>query len=311
MAFGTISVLYIPSTFTTAAVGGTRIAKLVDVADAATNTSTTTLHPSNSTSRRFTDPYLTGTNANVGPDSTRGYAVTVADMNSVAGALRFYPAGTHTAIFYASGGSTAGNNTYYLLAYRVGPSPTFTKTLLGSASATGSGLGATVSIPLSLGQIVLAAGETIEYEIDGETNPGVVTGTITYSFGTSSAITGSVVSRITTPELGILASSYGTSVGVATVAGAATPVIGSPGSAAGSAVVDGNFSAVASFVGNATGSATAAGQLSATASFVGTAAGSAAAAGSSSSVIGSFGTATVGGGGGTTIVRRSTLVFED
>lgn len=290
MAFGNISTLYLRASFTSAAVGGTRIAALDDVADAGNDTSSTVTHTSNQTTRRVVIPQQTSTiNA---PRSDYGFAIAVADMGSATGARRFFPAGTHTAILYATGGNSLGSNTYRLTAYRVGVTPSFTKTLIaGPASTTGSGLGASISIALALPQIIFEPGETILYAIDGECNPGLLTGTITYVLGTGSALQGNEVSRITTPELGVLASGIGNSDGAASVDGKGALLIPARGDSAGAATATGFQSATAGMVGLSEGTATVVGQLSAIAGLVGLSEGIATVDGQQSAIAGMVGNA--------------------
>ena len=58
-------------------------------------------------------------------------------MNSVTGALRFFPAGSHTVtVRYGHNGATGATGTLSMYVYRVGPSPTFTRTLLGSGTGS-------------------------------------------------------------------------------------------------------------------------------------------------------------------------------
>lgn len=293
MAFGNISTLFLPSTFASAAVGGTRIASLRDVVDAAESTNTVVSHPSNTVTRRAVIPYQTST---IGaPRDDYGFAISPADMGGASGARRFYPTGDHVYQGYAAGGNTLGNNTYRLTAYRVGASPSFTKTLIGGpASTTGAGLGAAISITLSLPEIIFEPGETILYALDSETNPGALQGSITFSLGTSSLLTGSVVSRITTPKLGVLADTTGTATGTADVAGVGGTVLGTVGTAAGTSTTDGQLSAVAAFTGTAEGSSVVDGQLSAIAAFTGTAEGSSVVDGRTSIVLGTVGTVLIG-----------------
>ncbi len=300
MAFGNISTFFTNGNtgFISAGVGGNRIAALRATVDTTESATTQTTHPANSSTRRVVSPYQTS--ANAGPDSTRGFAVATADMGSVVGALRFFPAGNHIANFYATGGNNLGNNTYFLRAYRVGPSPTFTKTQIGGeASATGSGLGAAIAVSLALPEIIFQAGETVMWEWDVQTNPGVVTGTVTISLGTSSGLTGSIVGRIETPELGVLAKTRGNADGVATVDGRAAILLPTRGDSAGVATVSGQLSALAAFVGSSAGEAITTGLGSAVAGAIGTSSGQATVSGQVTAVVGTVGTVNIGAGGGT------------
>lgn len=310
MAFGTINAFYTNGSggFQSANVGGNRIAKLLASPDATTSTSTQTTHPANSSTRRVVSPYQAS--ANAGPDSTRGLAIDPADMGSVAGALRFFPAGNHVAHFYATGGNTLGNNTYLLRAYRIGPSPAFAKTQIGGeASAAASGLGAAVAVSLALPEIVFLPGETILWTWDVQTNPGIVAGTVTISLGTSSALNGSVVARMQTPELGILAKARGAAAGVAAVQGQASIVLPARGASAGVASVQSQASSTAGGQGRAAGVASAQAQGSAVAGVQGRAAGVASVTGQASVVLGAVGTAVVGSG--QSVIRRKRVVIFD
>lgn len=312
MAFGTISVFYTSGSaggYIAAGVGGNRIAALRSTQDTTESGSTQTTHTANATTRRVVSPYQSS--ANAGPDSTRGFAIDPADMGSVAGALRFFPAGNHVFTFYATGGNALGSNTYFLRAYRVGPSPSFTKTLIATeASATGSGLGASVSVSLPLPQIIFQPGETIMYEPDVQTNPGITAGTVTISLGTSSALTGSVVARITTPELGILASARASAAGAGDATARGSIVLPARAAASGLGVASARPSVTAGARATASGNGIALGRPSAVAGAVASAAGSSQVLGRITRIVGAVGTVNIGAGGSAVIRRKRVLIID-
>lgn len=311
MAFANTGVFYLRSTFTSAAVGGTRIAALADVADGAGSVTTTTAHTSNAATRRVVIPYQSSSIA--APSSAYGFSINPADMGGAVGARRFFPAGTHTPIFWAAGGNLLGNNTFRVTAYRVGVSPGFTKTQIGSTASVavgGSLLGALVSIPLVLPEIIFEPGETILYAPDAECNPGVLAGNISFVFGTGDVTQGNTVSRITTPRLGVLADAVGAATGGSDAVGVPGLVVPATGSSLGACTVDAFAASVATTIGVSQGSSTVDGFAATVAGTIGVAAGTSEAQGRAAAVIGAVGSVDIGGGGGnTTIVRRPTFVF--
>lgn len=204
MVFGNISTLYFPVAANAgASQWGTDVRKLLDAADAASDVTTVNNHGTGGAVTRTADPYTTS--AADSDQTLFGWAVTPSDMNSVAGARRYYPAGNHVLTARIANGSLAAENiTTTLFVYRVGPSPTRTRTLLGSASSVtniGINLTATVTVTVALAAITFAADETIQYSIE-TTAPGLgVTGR---SLQIITGTNGGVAVRVDTPQLGTL-----------------------------------------------------------------------------------------------------------
>lgn len=302
MAFGNITTLYLPTTANAgASQWGTDVRKLLDAADAASDALTKTNHGTGASVVRTFDPYTT-TNADL-DQSLYGWAITPTDMNSVAGALRFYPAGNHVAtIRVGHTAATAKSANFSLTVYRVGPAPTRTRTLLGTAnsgtvSIPGLAGELTVTITVALPEIVFAVDETIQYSFEVGAAGTALTGDIITLFtGTQSAVVG----QIATPKLGVLADTTGTADGSSTAQALMTTVLGTTGSAEGSSEALGLLSAMAATTGEAAGSSEALALMSAVAGTTGTAEGSSQALALMSVVLGTTGTASACEGGGTT-----------
>lgn len=313
MAFGNISTIYIP----TAANAGTSqwgsdVRKFLDSADAASDNTSTTAHGTGGATLRTFDPYTAAT-----ADLTQadyGWAINPTDMNSVSGALRYYPAGDHTAtIRMNSNRVLAATGTLTMFVYRVGPAPDRTRTLLGSAGASvafpGTSGKVTAVVTVSLAEVIFEADETVQYSFElslaGQTTPAVIARML---LGTDTA----VESRIDTPTLKVLADTTGTSSGSATVSGVTGKVLGTDGTSSGVATASGQMSTRSDFTGSSSGVATASGQMSSVAGFVGTSAGVGSASGQASIVLGTTGTVEIGAaGGGTTIIKRPLYLFGD
>lgn len=313
MAFGLVSTLYFPDTSANS-VGtfdwGTDIRKLITTAlGSSANSTQMNVSTGGAVTRTF-DPFSTST---ADLDQTLyGWAIQVADMGSATGALRFFPAGNHTMTATMNQStvlSVAGTVTMYV--YKVGAAPGRTRTLIASNSAavtwpaTGSFVTATVTVACPA--ITFAVDETIQYSFELNA-AGTIGGRIIAFF---TGLSNSVQARIDTPELGIVASGVGASSASASTAGAAGIVLGTAGASSASSSAAGTFSARADMAGAATASSSAAAVGSSVAGTVGAAAGAATAAGAASRVLGTVGTAQVGGGGGTTTIKRTVLLFDD
>lgn len=291
MAFGNITTLYLP----TAANAGTSqwgsdVRKLLAAADAGSDATSKTDHSTGGAVTRTVDPYTTSTT-----DATQadyGWAVTPADMNSVAGAKRFMAAGNHVVtVRMGHNGATAVTATLLMYVYRIGPAAARTRTLLGSSSATfdlplASGE-VTATVTVALGEIIFDVDETLQYSFEVTCAGIVVTGRILTMFtGTQT-----VACRVVIPRLGVLADTTGSATGTGTATGDAGKVLGTVGTAPGSVVVSGVGASTAETTGTATGTGTASGLTSAVAGSTGTAVGSGTATGVFGAIGGMVGTA--------------------
>lgn len=316
MPFGNISTLHIPrSALAGASQWGSDVRKLLDAAGGGSEFTTETNHSTGGAVIRTVDPYTSsvadGTEANF------GFAVTPSDMNSVAGALRFYPAGNHTASFlmaHTTSVPPAATGTLTMYVYRVGPAAGRTRTLLGSGTASiavpALGAGVTASVTVALAEVIFAADETIQYSFEFSIAGVAVTGRlIGYAFPYDDGTT-AVPAKIVTPRLGVLADTTGTATGTGTAAGVTGQVLETLGTATGTGVAAGVGASRAETTGTAVGSGVASGLVSSVAGTTGTATGAGTAAGLASKVLGTTGMVEIGGGG-TTIINRRVFVFDD
>lgn len=295
MVFGNIATFYLPITASAgSSLWGTDVRKVLDSPDATADALTKTNHGTGTGPVvRTADPFTT-TTADL-DQTLYGFAIAPADMGSVAGAKRFFPAGDHTLEWRASqNAATAAAPTHTLYVYRVGDAAGGrVRTLLGSASQaeTIPGLSGedTQTVTVALGEIVFEPDETIQYVWETSSAGIVISGRIiTHYTGTQS----SVESRVTTPGLGVLADTTGTATGSATVAGVTSTVLNTTGSATGTGSAAGVGASRADTTGSATGTGTASGQMSAVAGTTGTAAGTSTATGLMTGIGGMVGTAT-------------------
>lgn len=314
MAFGNIATFYLPVAASAgASQWGTDVRKLLDAADAGSDGTSQTNHGTGGNARRTVDPYtVTAADAD---DSLYGWAITPADMNSVSGATRFFPAGDHVAtIRLGHNASTSTGVSLWLSAYHVGAAPTRTRTLLGNVSG-GATLPAlsgevTCTATLPLPEVAFGVDETIQYSFEITAAGVAVSGRIVQFFtGTRSAVEAKVV----TPGLKTLGDTTGTATGAATASGTSGKVLASVGSAVGAATPSGVAGATSSTTGSAAGVATVAALGSSVAGTTGSAAGVATTSGQVGVIVGTVGTVTVGGGGGggTTVIKRPILIFDD
>lgn len=314
MAFGNISTLYLPTAANAgASQWGTDVRKLLNAADATADLTTVTDHGTGGAVVRTADPY--STNATDGVEANFGWAVTPADMDSVTGARRFFPAGNHTLTARMSHNAATGwNATVVVYVYRVASAANGrARTLLGSASANAELPAASAQVvavvPVALPEIVFAADETIQYSMEFNVGGVAVVGRlVTFHAGTSAG----TAARIDTPVLRVLADTTGAATGVGTAAGETGKVLAAQGAATGLGTAAGALSAQAATTGAATATATAAGQASAVAGTTGSADGLGVAAGLGGKVLGTVGAVEIGpGGGGTTTYVRPIFVFDD
>jgi hypothetical protein len=312
VAFGNIDAFYFPIAANAgSSLWGTDVRKLLSAADATADATTITDHGTGGAVTRTVDPYSTST---ADSDQTLfGWAIAPSDMGSVTGANRFFPAGNHVLTMrMGHSGATGATGTLTMYAYRVGPSPTFTRTLLGSNTASvalpiAAGE-VTATLTLTLAEVVFAADETIQYALEFNVAGITITGrTVTFFTGTQT----SVAARLNTPTLGVLADTTGSASGSATVTAVSGKVLGTAGTSAGAGVVAGVMSSTAATTGSAAGVATVAGQGSSVAGTTGTAAGVATVAGQTSIVLGTVGTVEIGGGVGEPVVKRPIYLFDD
>lgn len=312
MAFGNITTLYIP---TAANAGssqwGSDVRKLLDSADAGSDATSKTNQSTGGAVTRTIDPYTTTTTD--GTEADYGWAVTPSDMNSVAGARRFFPAGDHvlTARMEQNNILTA-TGTLFMYVYRVGPAAGRARTLLGSGSSSvalpAGANEVTATVTVTLPEVVFEVDETVQYSFEFNCAGVTIVGRIvTFYTGTTSAIP----TQVTTPKLGVLADTTGTASGSAAATGTTGKVLAGAGSSVSTGEAAGVMSATAGTTGAAAGAVAVDGQGSSVAGTMGSATGSSSATGLTSIVLSGVGTAEVGGGGAPTVIRRITRIFED
>ncbi len=304
MAFGNIAAFYFPIAANAgASQWGTDVRKLLSSADATGDATTVTDHGTGGAVTRTEDPYTTSTTD--GTEANFGWAITPADMNSLAGARRFFAAGDHVATVPMTTSGVGATGTLTMSVYRVGPAAARTRTLLGSNSASVvlSGLGAvnSATVTVALAEVIFDADETVQYSFEFNVAGVIVVGrTVVFYTGTQS----SVVARLDTPTLRVLADTTGTATGSGTATGVTGKVLGTIGTAAGTSTVAGAMSSRADTTGTAAGTSTATGVAGATGATTGTAAGTSAVtgvAGARGSTTGTAaGTSTVTGVAGAT-----------
>jgi hypothetical protein len=290
MAFGNITTLYLPIPGSAgSSLWGTDVRKLLSAADVTGDATTAFDHgTSTSASTRTADPYTT-TVADL-DQTLYGWAVAPSDMNSVAGALRFYPAGNHVSTFTMShDGATGVTGILTMYVYRVGPAAGRTRTLLGSNTAnvvlpalSGS---VTATVTVALGEIVFAVDETIQYSFEFNCTGIVITGRVARMFAGND---GGPLSRVDTPKLGVLADTTGTATGSGAASGTGGKVLGTEGSASGTGTASGTGASRADTTGSASGAVTVTGLGSSVAGTTGTATGT----GTASGVLGATGAMT-------------------
>lgn len=232
MPFGAISTLYLPTAGNAgSSQWGTDVRKLLDAADAGSDSTTKTNHGTGGSVVRTADPYTT-TAADL-DQSLYGWAITPADMNSVAGAKRRYAAGNHVAtIRVGHTAATAKNVNIAMYVYRVGNAAGGrVRTLLGSGTSgtvtiPGTAGELTVNITAALGAILFEPDETIQYVFElGAAGTAVSGDILTVFTGTQS----SVVGQIATPTLETVLAGAGTFAGAYDFAGSGFDGAAGPG----------------------------------------------------------------------------------
>lgn len=312
MAFGNITAVYVPIAANAgSSLWGTDVRLLRDTADAAGDNTTIMNHGTGGSVTRTTDPY-TQTSSDL-DQSLYGWAIRPTDMNSLASARRFFPAGNHTATWRINNNSTAtASGTLTMYVYRVGPAPTRTRTLLGSGSNASVSINAvstaTVTVTAALAEIIFEEDETIQYSFE-TTFPGVaITGRgLRFFDGTASG----VPARVDTPKLGVLMDTTGSAAGSGAASATSGLVLATVGASAGAGSASGSMSSTAASVGAANGVGSAAGAASSLAATTGTAAGVATAAGAASIVLGTVGTVNIAEGGADTTIKRPIMLVDD
>ena len=201
-ALGHVGQFYFPTNAAKgASLWGTTVYALAYAAGAADTTTTLTVASGTSTPAIIVKPYA---NSNTIDGSTRdlwGFGILPADMNSVAGATRYMPAGNHTATITVSSSQTAGNNvTPVMYVYQVSSAATGrARTLIaysGGAQINGTlaNANATGSVTVPCPRIDLGPDETLEYALQLLVAQNVLSSTtITLTLGSTS---------LTTPALG-------------------------------------------------------------------------------------------------------------
>ena len=297
MAFGNITTLFLNGPTNAVATGwGTNVRKLGLASDAVANITTTTNHGTGAAVSVTASPFAASSTTGAQPNF--GWAILPVDMGGATGARRFYRAGAHVlnCAGSASAAVAAADTNLVLNAYRVGVTPSFTRTLLGSSTSAAYNFGAlpntllALTVSLTLAEIVLEVGETIQYSLDVLSAGTVLTGRIiTLRLGTAA-------DSITFPKLSVLADTTGTATGLGSADGVTGKVLGTLGSAAGTSDVQGILGATAGTTGTASGQSDVVGLGSSVASGVGSAAGSAVATGVGGKILGTVGTVEIGGG---------------
>ncbi len=278
MAFGNITDFYIPiSANAGSSLWGSDVRKVLSAAESSSDTSTRTQHGTGGNVDRLEDPYTDST-ADATNIANYGWAIAPTDMGGATGARRFFPAGDHvlTARVCSEGLTGKSGCILYMKAYRVGVSPGYTRTLLGTASTTFSTSGlsiyGTVTVTLSLSEVIFEPGETIQYSFYLNAPGTFLTGE-NYRFETGHDSSADV--KLHTPKLGVLADTAGSVSGAGAATGAMAKVLGCAGSCSGVGSVSGLLGADGSMQGATVGAGTASGVLAATGSTAGAANGAA------------------------------------
>lgn len=276
MPFGNIATFHLPVAGSAgASQWGTDVRKLLDSGNGTADTTTVCNHGTNTAQQNRTcDPY--STSAADLTEADYGWAIAPPDMNSVAGAKRYFPAGNHVLQGRMSTNSLIDvNATFKLAAYRVASAAgSRARTLLSSVTRaiTIANAGSNISVALNLPEIIFEPDETIQYSFENQTPGTLVTGkTTTFHTGLS----GGQACRIVTPGLKTLADATGSSSGAASASGVGAKVLGTEGASSGAASASGIGAARADTTGSSSAAATVGGSLSAVAGTTGSSSGAA------------------------------------
>jgi hypothetical protein len=314
--------IFYPHTGTRDQVYGTDVRKLEVAAQTVVST-TITSHPSAAGTTNITlDPYSTSTTQS-DIRNNLGWAVNVLGTGGFDATANLKPriqAGSWNLQFPCSvpfGGTGIGTLTasFSAIVYRVGVSPSFTRTALFTtaqsstvaSSALAVGTGTCAVTTASQPEIVLEVGETIAVGYLGRVVQvagiagAVVAGTATWSTGNA---------LVNPPAIDYITEFVGSATGLGTAAGQMARVLPVVGSAVGSGVAAGALGAVKGTVGAATGLGLADGQLAAVKGIVGVATGLGLAAGQLATVKGMVGTVNIGSGAAAVTVMRPVLILE-
>lgn len=314
MAFGAITTVYLPIAASAgSSLWGTDVRQLLSSPDASADTTSTLTHGTGGDTRRTVDPY-TASSAD-STESAFGWAITPADMGSTSTKKRRQAPGNHTCTLRLSHSATLGDSTAVLhfAAYRVGPSPGRTRTLLGSSdtdiSLAALGAEGTFTGVIALPDIVYEDDETLQYSFEITATGQVITGaSTTFRTGTS----GGVAVRVDFPKLDTIAEIVGTADGAGDATAEVARIMATNGSANGAATATGDVGGIAAAVGTAQGTSEALAEVGAISAAVGTAAGVSDATADVALIKATVGTSEVGtGGGGSTTYIRPVYIFGD
>lgn len=314
MAFANgITTFYLPTSANAgASLRGSDVRKLLDSADAGSDATTKTSHGTGGNTTRDLDPYTT--NSSDLTTSDYGWAVDPADMGSTATKKRVIFAGDHVFTFRtaSSQAQLSAGNSYTVFAYRIGPAPGRTATLLGSATGSAFNYGSianvyrTENVTLNLPEIVLEDDETIQYSAEISSPGAAISGRVnSHNTGTQ----GGVSIRIDHPGLGTLAETTGTAAGTSTVTADVANITATNGTASGAATATAEVGGIAGTTGTADGAATVTAEVGGVAGTTGTSAGSSTATADAALIKATVGTVDISAGGGTTV--RPVFIFDD
>lgn len=313
MAFGAITTVYLPVAASAgSSLWGSDVRRLLESPDAAADTTNTTAHGTGGDTRRTVDPYTASSSD--AAESDFGWAITPLDMGSTATEKRRQAAGDHTCTVRLSHSATLGDSsaTLHFLAYKVGPAPDRTRTLLGSVNQSVSlgalGAEATYNAAISLPEIVYQDDETLQYGFEITASGQVLSGaSTTFRTGTS----GGVAIRVDFPRLDTIVESIGSAQGSGVITADVARIMAANGSSAGSTSVLAGVGGIAGTIGAAAGSDATAAVVGAISAATGAAQGESAALGITGLIKATEGAVDVGNGAGAPIYRRTTILLAD
>lgn len=314
MAFANgLTTFYLPTTPNAgASLRGTDVRKLLDSADSGSDATTQTSHGTGGATARELDPY-TNNNGSLAV-ANYGWMVDATDMGATPTKKRIIFAGDHTATLRTTSNQVGGVSNFTLYAYRIGPAPSRTATLLGSQTGADFNYGVvpnayrTETVTLNLPEIVLEDDETIQYSLACN-SPGVVVVGRTNSHNTGTQ--GGVAIRIDHPGLGTLVETTGTAAGGSSASAQAANIMAANGSGSGTSAASASVGGIAGTTGESTGAATATAEVGAVSAATGAASGSSQATAATALIKATVGTSEVGSGGSAPIYRRTTILLAD